>query len=89
MSDMEKTVLGDSELENVAGGMLTQEEALTKALTHAKLKKDQIEYVKKIKLDFEHGKKVFEIEFFHNGFEYEYDIDAETGRVLKFEKDRD
>ena len=31
--------LNDNELENVAGGTLTQDEALAKALEHAQLKK--------------------------------------------------
>ena len=81
--------LNEQELENVAGGTLSQEEALAKALEHAKLKKDQIDFVKRVELDYEHGRKVYEIKFFQGGFEFEYDIDAETGAVLKFEKDFD
>ena len=89
MEDAEKRTLKEADLEKVAGGMLTQEEALAKALEHAELEKDQVEFVKKVKLDYEHGKKVFEVEFYHDGFEYEYDIDAQTGRILKHEIDRD
>ncbi len=81
--------LNDKELEKVAGGMLTQDEALAKALEHASLKKDQIEFLKRIEMDYERGRKVYEIRFFQGGFEFEYDIDAETGEVLKFEKDFD
>ena len=81
--------LNDQDLEKVAGGTLTQEEALAKALKHAKLKKSQLDFLKKVELDFEHGRKIYEIEFYKDGFEYEYDIDAETGAVLKFEKDWD
>ena len=40
-------------------------------------------------MDYEHGRKVWEIKFCQGGLEYEYDIDAETGSVLKFEKDWD
>ena len=81
--------LTDMELNEVAGGTLTQEEALAKALEHAKLKKDQLDFVKRVEMDFEHGRKVYEIKFYQGGFEYEYDIDAETGSILKFEKDFD
>ena len=81
--------LNDKELENVAGGTLTKDEALAKALEHASLKKDQIEFLKRIEMDYERGRKVYEIRFFQGGFEFEYDIDAETGEVLKFEKDFD
>ena len=81
--------LNDAELEKVAGGILTQDEALAKALEHAQLKKDQLDFVKKAEMDYEHGRKVWEINFYQGGFEYEYNIDAETGSVLKFEKDWD
>ena len=81
--------LNDAELEKVAGGILTQDEALAKALEHAQLKKDQLDFVKKAEMDYEHGRKVWEIKFYQGGFEYEYNIDAETGSVLKFEKDWD
>ena len=81
--------LNDTELEQVAGGTLTQDEALAKALEHAQLKKNQLDFVKKIEMDYEHGRKVWEIKFYQGGMEYEYDIDAESGSVLKFEKDWD
>ena len=55
--------LNDKELEKVAGGTLTQDEALSKALEHAQLKKDQLDFVKKVEMDYEHGRKVYEIEF--------------------------
>ena len=74
MAENEKRILEESDLTNVAGGMLTQEEALAAALEHARLEKDQVEFIKKVELDYERGRKVFEIEFFHNGFEYEYDF---------------
>ena len=89
MAENEKRILEESDLTNVAGGMLTEEEALAAALEHARLEKDQVEFIKRVELDYERGRKVFEIEFFHNGFEYEYDIDAETGKILKFDRDRD
>jgi len=81
--------LNDNELENVAGGTLTQDEALAKALEHAQLKKEQLDFLKRVELDYEHGRKVYEINFYQGGFEYDYDVDAETGAILKFEKDFD
>ena len=81
--------LNDTELEKVAGGTLTQDEALNKALEHAQLQKDQLDFVKHAELDYEHGRKVWEIRFYQGGMEFEYYIDAETGSVLKFEKDFD
>ena len=81
--------LNDAELEKVAGGILTQDEALAKALEHAQLRKDQLDFVKKAEMDYEHGRKVWEIKFYQGGLEYEYNIDAQNGKILKFERDWD
>lgn len=47
--------------------------------------------VKKLKceLDREKGKLVYEVEFEADGVEYEYTIDAETGEIVKIEKEDD
>lgn len=81
--------LNDTDLEKIAGGTLTQDEALAKALEHAQLKREQLDFVKQAEMDYEHGRKVWEIKFYQGGLEYEYNIDAESGSVLKFEKDWD
>ena len=87
MANPEK--LTDDMMEQVSGGTLTKDEALEKALAHAHLKKDQVDYIKKVELDYEHGRKVYEIKFYQGGFEYEFDVDAENGSILKYEKDFD
>lgn len=38
-------------------------------------------------LDFEDGRMVYEVKFVSGGFEYEYDIDAMTGSVVKYERE--
>lgn len=40
-------------------------------------------------LDVKNGKEVYEVEFESNGHEYDYDIDANTGEILKSEKEPD
>lgn len=45
--------------------------------------------MKKIKLDYEHGTNIYELEFYKSGLEYEYEIDAHTGAILKYSQDRD
>ena len=87
MKDMNK--LNDEVLENVSGGMLTEDEALERAMAHAGLSKGQVDFVKRVELDWERGRKVYEITFYQGGFEYEYDVDAENGSILKFDKDWD
>ena len=86
MSEINK--LNDQEMEKIAGG-ISQDEALAAALKHAGLKKEQLDFVKKVEPDWEHGRKVYEISFYQGGFEYEFDVDAETGKILKFDKDWD
>ncbi len=86
MKDINK--LNDEELGSVAGGLLTADEAFAKALEHAGLKKDQVSLMK-LEKDREHGAKVYEIKFYQGGMEYEYDVNAETGAIMKFEKDWD
>ena len=43
-------------------------------------------HVKEIHLDRENGRMVYEGEIYHNGWEYEFDIDASSGSIIKFEK---
>lgn len=87
MADIKK--ISDDMMENVVGGTLTEDEALEKALNHVELKKDQIDFVKKVELDYEDGRKVYEVEFYKGGVEYEFDVDAETGAIVNYEKDVD
>ncbi len=87
MSSIDK--INDQELETVAGGTITQDQALAKALEKAGLKKEQLDFIKKIEPDFEHGRQIFEISFYKDGFEYEFDIDAGNGNVLKYKKEWD
>lgn len=65
-----------------------QEKAKQAAISHAGASADKLtEY--EIELDFEHGVMVYEVEFKYEGFEYDYEIDAITGAVLKSEKEPD
>ena len=44
---------------------------------------------KKAKLDRDDGKTVYDIEFYKDGIEYEYEIDALTGKILDYDRDSD
>ena len=80
--------VNDQDMEKVVGG-ISQDEALEIALKHAGLTRDQVDFVKRIEPDWEHGRQVFEISFYQGGFEYEFNVDANNGSILKFEKDWD
>ena len=68
-------------------GTITAEQAKTIALNHAGLNSSQVTFVK-AKLDWEDGKRVYEVEFYTANYEeYDYEIDASTGAVLHFDYD--
>ena len=59
---------------------LTSEAAKKIALNHAKVLENNATFTK-IKLNTSNGKSVYNIQFFVNGKEYNYTIDANTGKV--------
>ena len=64
------------------------EKARKIALEHAGLKADEVTYMK-VDLDKHERIPEYEIEFFYGDMEYEYDIDAVTGKVLEFSSEID
>ena len=58
------------------------------ALNHAGFKSSDVTQLK-AELDFDHGSARYEVSFKNGGYEYEYEIDAVSGNILKSEKDRD
>lgn len=65
---------------------ITIEKAKQIALDHAKLKAADVKFVK-AKLDNDDGKKVYDIEFYKGNAEYDYEIDAKSGKILDFDFD--
>ncbi len=59
---------------------LTSEAAKKIALNHAKVSENNATFTK-IKLNTSNGRSVYNIQFFVNGKEYNYTIDANTGKV--------
>jgi uncharacterized membrane protein YkoI len=64
------------------------EAAINAALAHAGLKRTEVRDLK-CELDRENGIMVYEVEFESGLFDYEYDIDATTGKILKSKKELD
>ena len=58
------------------------EAAKSAAFAHAGLDAAQVT-MGEVDFDYEDGRMVYELEFYANGAEYEYDIDASTGAVAK------
>ena len=65
-----------------------KEAAINAALAHAGVKRSEVRDLS-CELDRENGVLVYDIEFEVGRMEYDYDIDAATGAVLKALKERD
>ena len=68
------------------GNYIGTDKAKEIVLNHADLSNSQVTF-KKVKLDIDYDFATYEIEFYHNYYEYEYEIDAITGEILKYERD--
>ena len=64
----------------------TEDEAKSAALSHAGLTEDQVSKLH-TELECEGGRYICEVEFRYGEYEYHYEIDAENGAVIKFDKE--
>lgn len=67
---------------------ISKEEARNIALSHAGLSANDVTHLK-AEFDFDDGVPEYEVNFRHGGYEYDYDIHAETGKIRSWDKDRD
>lgn len=65
-----------------------EEKAIQIALNHAGFSRSAVRSLE-VEREYEKGRLIYEVEFKHGGYEYEYEIDAVTGRILEVEKERD
>ncbi len=68
---------------------ISLEKAKQIAVAHAKGQKSfegDVNY-SKAKLDYDDGRKIYELEFTKNGLEFEYEVDAKTGSILDWDID--
>ncbi len=71
-----------------SGGYIGEAKAKEAALNHAGVDASKI-YGYECELEREHGLVVYEISFNFGYYEYEYDINAVTGAIVKYDKDID
>lgn len=81
-------LLGDTD--NTVGNAsekayIGRDNAKTIALKHAGVSEDAISNYK-IEMDYDHV-LVYEIEFFHDGVEYDYEINAITGEIVEYDQE--
>ncbi len=65
---------------------ITEAEAQAIALEHAGLTEADISRLE-VRKDFDDGRQEYDVEFHVEYLEYEYEIDAVTGKILSFDKD--
>lgn len=64
------------------------DKAISIAVNHVGAKGSDIKDLE-IELEYDDGRFIYEMEFYLDGIEYEFDIHAISGEILSFEKDRD
>lgn len=83
-----KTSTGQSEDTGNSGSYIGIDNAKSIAVSHAGFSVADVSF-SKAKLDIDDGQTVYEIEFYKDGYEYEYKIDAVTGSILEYDTDND
>lgn len=67
---------------------LTVDEAKAAAMKHAGLTDQQVSWLR-AEFDVDDRIPHYDVEFCHDGFEYDCEIHAEDGSILSFDKDKD
>ena len=73
---------------NTVTTTITEAQAQQIALSHAGLSSSQVSFIRS-KLDWDDGRRVYEVEFYNtsNYTEYDYEIDASSGDILSYDHD--
>ena len=71
---------------NATTASIPLDEAKNIALTHANLTEDAVSLLR-TEQEYDDGVLVYEIDFTHGDFEYDYKINANTGEVVSYDRD--
>lgn len=72
--------------QNQATTVISTEDAKAIALSHSGVSTENAKRYRS-QLDRDDGRMVYEIEFDAGSYEYDYEIDAKTGEIVKFDKE--
>lgn len=72
--------------ETTAPEGITEAQAQTIALEHAGLAEQDVSHLQ-VREDWDDGRQEYDVEFHVGSLEYEYEIDAASGKILSFDKD--
>ena len=74
--------------ETQSNSFISVSKAKAIALSHAGVSENNVSF-KKVKLEKDDGVYEYEVEFYVGNWEYEYSINAKTGKILDFDKELD
>ncbi len=77
-----------TESTDASSSKISRSEAKAIALKHAGLSESSVKHLE-IEYDKDNGVFVYEVSFEHNGYEYDYDINSKTGKIISYDKERD
>lgn len=73
--------------QNTNGTEISEEEAKSIALSHARLTAEQVHFITS-HLDTDDGRRYYDVEFYtEEGQEYDYEIDSVTGDITEYDYD--
>lgn len=84
MQNSNKVITSNNNLDNTSN--ISLERAKEIALEHAGLDSDEVTFIK-LNKEFDDGIQKYEIEFYSNGKEYDYEINAYNGQIIKYDYD--
>lgn len=84
MQNSNKVITSNNNLDNTSN--ISLERAKEIALEHAGLDSDEVTFIK-LNKEFDDGIQRYEIEFYSNGKEYDYEINAYNGQIIKYDYD--
>lgn len=70
-----------------AGAYIGEAKAKEIALAHAGVAEADTTYLR-VEMDYDDGRMEYEVDFYADGMEYEYEIDATTGKIRDYERER-
>lgn len=72
--------------QSASGVQISEQKAKETALEHANLEEKDVTMLR-VQYDFDDGIKKYEVEFDNGGYEYSYEINAESGEIIQNERE--
>ena len=88
LSRWQKELRDTGDIESRGSGNYASDEAKEIALAHASVAASEAAYIK-VDTDYDDGRLIYEVEFVVKSIEYEYEIDADSGNILDFDREID